>query len=93
MSTFFEDVNEVPPPMNEDEIKENYQKAQRKNYCEHMVQKYKRLKDGSCDSKDREKYAKKVKEWREELKEIDKPPILPIEKDENGDIINAREFC
>lgn len=89
MSTFFEDVNEVPPPMDEDEIKENYQKAQRKNYCEHMVQKYRRLRDGSCDSKDREKYADKVRQWKDKLKEINSISQNIIEKSSESGIIKS----
>lgn len=66
-STYFEGITQVPEPMPAEVTDEEYKKARRKAYINQNIRKYKRLKEGSTDKKDIEKYRSKEKEWRAKL--------------------------
>lgn len=62
MSTFFEDINEVPKPL-VSESGEKYEKAQEIANAKRQARKYERLENGSIDDSNIKKYANKKKQW------------------------------
>ena len=67
MSTFFEGINEIPEPMDKEEIGKAYDKAKRETEINRNIQKYKRLKEGSVDPDNQKKYDIKLGEWQARL--------------------------
>lgn len=63
ISTFFEDVNTVPSPMNYRDVKEHNELEQQQRYNERQIRKYQRLKDNSLDPNNKRKYERKWMEW------------------------------
>ena len=63
ISTFFEDINEVPNPMNYRETKEHNELEQQQRYNERQIRKFERLKNGSLDPNNKRKYEMKWIEW------------------------------
>lgn len=70
LSTWFEGISTMPVPHNESEVRENRELAEKESHCKRQIQKYKRLKAGSCDKSNAAKYGKKVNQWQEKLKEV-----------------------
>lgn len=85
LSTWFEGISTIPKPLNESEVRHNREQTAKENHCRRQIQKYRRLKEGSCDNDNVKKYDKKVKQWQAKLKEvknnsnnlwnIQKPPV------------------
>lgn len=69
LATYFPGITQLPPPVDEETAKRNYEAEQRQRYIERQLRRYKRLAAGSLDESNQEKYAAKVKEWTERLKE------------------------
>lgn len=61
---------------------------ERKMHIESIVQKYRRLSEGSVDKENVEKYRRKESEWKEKLSQVQKE----LENAENGDIIETQEM-
>ena len=68
LMTYFEGVTQIPENSPYDQTKSNYDAEQRQRMIETMIRRYKRLRDGSVDPTNREKYALKVKQWEGMLK-------------------------
>lgn len=83
MSTFFEGINEIPEPMDKEEIGKAYEKAKRETEINRNIQKYKRLKEGSVDPDNQKKYDIKLGEWQARLKTQRSGP-KPIEVSEDN---------
>lgn len=69
LATYFPGVTQLPPPVDEETAKRNYEAEQRQRYIERQIRRYKRLAAGSLDDANREKYKAKVQEWTERLKQ------------------------
>ncbi|CAH8772238.1 phage minor capsid protein [Paenibacillus dendritiformis] len=69
LSTYFPGITQLPPPVDEETAKRNYEAEQRQRYIERQLRRYKRLAAGSLDESNQEKFAAKVKEWTEKLRE------------------------
>ncbi len=66
-TTYFEGINTPPKPLTQAEIDEAnrvYSLQQQQRFNERNIRKYKRLRDGSLDSDNKEYYSQKVKEWQ-----------------------------
>lgn len=70
MSTFFTGISEKPKPMAREQIEGAYEKAQKEVYIERNIKKYQRLKEGSTDKSNIDKYRIKEKEWKAKKKEL-----------------------
>lgn len=67
VSTFFEDINEVPNEPTRAETEETarkYELQQKQRYNERQIRKYKRLESGSLDINNKKNYNNKLKEWQ-----------------------------
>lgn len=69
LATYFPGVTQLPPPVDEEKAKRNYEAEQRQRYIERQIRRYKRLAAGSLDDANRDKYKVKVQEWTERLKQ------------------------
>ncbi|MGG4397233.1 phage minor capsid protein [Paenibacillus thiaminolyticus] len=69
LATYFPGITQLPPPVDEETAKRNYDAEQRQRYIERQIRKYKRLEAGSLDDANQVKYKAKVKEWTEKLRE------------------------
>ena len=69
-TSFFEDINEQPPPIDRERATEIYNKEQKQRHNERQIRKYKRLQDGSLDPENKARYGQKVKEWTDRNKEF-----------------------
>lgn len=65
-STYYEGITKIPKMSEEDrEMQiENYNLEQRQRYNERQIRKYKRLRDGSLNEDNKERYNNKVKRWQ-----------------------------
>jgi len=91
-STFFPGINEEPEIIQEDELGDRYEKAQRENEINRNVQKYKRLKEGSLDPSNIKKYDAKMKEWKMRSKFLNNQNVKPIAKAVPDGIINNKKW-
>lgn len=67
-TTFFPGVSEEPKPLTKKDIekaKEAYMIEQKQQYARRQAERFKRLKEGSLDKKEQEKYRAKEKQWKE----------------------------
>ncbi len=69
-STWFEGINTVPEPMSAEVTREEYEKARREAYINQNIRKYQRLKEGSTDQANIDKYKAKEKAWKIRLKNM-----------------------
>ncbi|BFH66002.1 hypothetical protein J27TS7_08470 [Paenibacillus dendritiformis] len=69
LATYFPGVTRLPPHVDEETAKRNYEAEQRQRYIERQIRRYKRLEAGSIDDANRSRYKAKVQEWTERLKE------------------------
>ena len=69
-STWFEGISTVPEPMSAEVTQEEYEKARREAYINQNIRKYQRLKEGSTDQANIDRYRAKEKEWRFKLKNM-----------------------
>lgn len=86
LSTWFEGISTMPKPLDEVEVRHNREQTAKENHCKRQIQKYKRLKEGSCDNDNVKKYDKKVKQWQAKLKDLKN-----IEKNFDNDIISLTD--
>ncbi len=80
LSTWFEGISTMPKPHDAAEVRHNREQTAKENYCKRQIQKYKRLKAGSVDKENIQKYDKKVKQWKTQIKEV-----------KNSGIANSKE--
>lgn len=86
LSTWFEGISTMPKPHDAAEVRHNREQTAKENYCKRQIQKYKRLKAGSVDKENIQKYDKKVKLWQGKLQELRNNDI---EKSRKGGIIKT----
>lgn len=73
-TTYFEGITTPPKAITSEdvnEVKESYQKEQKYQYAKRQVNKFSRLKEGSLDKQNRDKYELKEKEWKSRLSEYE----------------------
>lgn len=61
--TYFEGITEIPTASPFEQTRTQYEAEKRQRTIELMIRKYKRLRDGSLDSTNIDKYDHKVKQW------------------------------
>lgn len=86
-TTYFEGITTPPKTMTQadvDKAANIYRIEQQQKYAERMVQKYKNLREGSLDPDDIQKYDKKLTEWENKSKGIDKSGDNAIIKARDG---------
>ncbi|WP_315974002.1 phage minor capsid protein [Paenibacillus melissococcoides] len=88
LATFFQGITQLPPPVDEETAKRNYEAEQRQRYIERQIRRYKRLEAGSLDDANQEKYAAKVEEWTERLKQhlADHPELRRMRRRERVEL-------
>lgn len=67
-TTFFPGITEKPKPLTKKDIeksKEVYMNEQKQQYAKRQSERFKRLKEGSLDKKEQERYKAKEKQWKE----------------------------
>ncbi|MFT4146418.1 MAG: minor capsid protein [Mobilitalea sp.] len=65
-TTYFEGITTPPKAMSQADVNrlaDKYRQEQKQKYAERMVQKYKRLKEGSLDTENIKKYDVEMQEW------------------------------
>lgn len=73
-TTYFEGITTPPKAITSEdvnEVNESYQKEQKQQYAKRQVNKFSRLKEGSLDKQNRDKYELKEKEWKSRLSEYE----------------------
>lgn len=96
-STWFPDVSTIPEPMPVEVTKEEYDKARKEAYINQNIRKYQRLKEGSTDQTNIDKYKAKEKEWKSKLadwKEVKVKPSMSGSKqyEVNRDLVNSKAY-
>lgn len=100
-STFYPDINEVPPQMDETEVKRNAELESEQRYNERQIRKWKRMQEASVTDESKKLYGRKVRTWQEKQRNLIKanPSILrrdyprektwnvPLDKSKIDDII------
>lgn len=69
LATYFPGITQLPAPVDDKQAVANYDAEQKQRYIERQIRKYKRLEAGSVDEVNQKRYANKVKEWQDKLKE------------------------
>jgi len=81
-STFFEDINTIPPNVNSVTTTENSKLEQQQRYNERQIRKYSRLEKGSLDPKNINKYKEKRQEWTARNKQLIRDNPTRLRRDE-----------
>lgn len=73
-TTYFEGITTPPKAITSEdvnEVNESYQKEQKQQYAKRQINKFSRLKEGSLDKQNRDKYELKEREWKSRLSEYE----------------------
>lgn len=73
-TTYFEGITTPPKAITSEdvnEVNESYQKEQKQQYTKRQINKFSRLKEGSLDKQNRDKYELKEREWKSRLSEYE----------------------
>lgn len=69
-NTYYPDITDVPEQMNAEEVQRVSELTNKQAYNERQIRKWKRLRDFAQDSKNRQKYASKVRQWQDINQEL-----------------------
>lgn len=80
-TTWYPGVSKIPPIMDEEVVRRNSALESEQRYNERQIRKYKRMQEGSLDPANKEKYARKVKQWQTRQRQLIKDNSSVLRRD------------